>query len=80
VLGDDLPLKAGVAIPRDLYGQLTKVTLGSFLALGVAQVFGHLGLQGAFYQFLGEQLEQAVLPELRLHNKVEDVSSKMKTS
>ena len=78
VLGDDLWLKAAMPIPGDFYRQLAKVALESFLALavagvasrignrvvlGVAQMFCHLGLQGAFHQFLGELLEQAVLTD-----------------
>jgi hypothetical protein len=78
VLGNDLWLKAAVTIPRDFYEQFTKVAFEGLLALavtgvvsrggngvvlGVAQVFGHLRLQGAFHQFLGEQLEQAVLTD-----------------
>jgi hypothetical protein len=78
VLGDDLWLKAAVTLARDFYGSLAKVSFEGFLALtvssgaarvgnsvilGVAQVFGYLRLQGALQQFLGEQLEQAVLTD-----------------
>ena len=78
VLGDDLGLKAAVTVARDFYGQFAKVAFKGFLALsiagvaswvgngvvfGVTQVFGHLGLQCTLYQFLGEQLEQAVLTD-----------------
>ncbi len=78
VLRDDLRLKAAVAVTGNFYRQLAKVALegfaalavagvarrvGNALILGVAQVFSHLGLKGSLHQFLGEQLEQAVLTD-----------------
>ena len=72
VLGDDLGLKAAMAVARDFYGQLTEFALEGLAAFavagvassvdyavvfGVAQVLGHLGMQGALDQPFGELLE-----------------------
>jgi hypothetical protein len=43
VLGDDLGLKAGVAIARNFYGQLTHFAFEGLLALTVTGVASRIG-------------------------------------
>jgi hypothetical protein len=75
ILGPDLRLKAGMSVTGEVDGQLTKAAFERLFAfavggvasgvgnagfLGVAQVLGHLGLQGMLDQALGQLLEQVV--------------------
>ena len=75
MLGDELRLEAALPVARDFYRQFAEFALerlaagavagvtrqvGDGFMLAVPEVRGHLGLQGALYNGLGELLEQAV--------------------
>jgi hypothetical protein len=75
LLWPDLKPKGGIAVKRDVDGQLSKVAFERMFAfavgggasgvghaglLGMTQVLGHIGLQGKLAQALGQLLEQVV--------------------
>src|ERR1019366_8093971 len=77
-LGYDLGIERGPAVARSFQLQFAKLTLQCLLAVSVArvapvvarrvvlfvaQMIGHLGLQGSLQDGLGQLLEQAVLPD-----------------
>ena len=76
MLGDELGLKAAVAVAWHFDGQFAEIALEGLLALAVAgvaagvghgfmalvaQVFGQFGVQRLLHEQLGQLLEQAVL-------------------
>jgi len=78
VLGDKLRLKTALPVARDFYRKFAELALERLAAgavagvacrvsdrlmFGMPEVRGHLGLQGALHNGLGDLLEQAVFAD-----------------